>query len=66
MDSRFNNYPQRLEYAKFLERTSQRENAISYLEKLLEEFDQMTPGEQKNKQSIKNTIKSYILQYKKL
>ncbi|MEL6810935.1 MAG: hypothetical protein AAFP76_06330 [Bacteroidota bacterium] len=59
MDSSFTNYPQRLEYAKFLNERGSTSEAVSFLDKLIEEFGQMLPHERKDKRGSLRLIKSY-------
>lgn len=56
MDSSFSNYPQRLEYAKFLKVVERKEEAIAFLDSLIEEFVQMSSEERRNKRSILSNI----------
>lgn len=56
MDSSFSNYPQRLEYAKFLSAVERKEEAITFLDGLIVEFGQMSSEERRNKRSILSNI----------
>ncbi|MBX2828960.1 MAG: PLDc N-terminal domain-containing protein [Flavobacteriaceae bacterium] len=59
MDSMFTNYPQRLEYAKFLNEIGSSSEATKYLKKLIAEFGKMQPQERRDKRLIFKSIKSF-------
>ncbi len=59
MDSMYTNYPQRLEYAKFLNEIGSTSESVKYLEKLLAEFGKMQPRERRDKRQIHKSIKSF-------
>ncbi|MDC8004646.1 PLDc N-terminal domain-containing protein [Aureisphaera galaxeae] len=59
MDSMYSNYPQRLEYAKFLNEIGSTSESLKYLQKLLSEFTKMQPQERRDKRLIHKAIKSY-------
>ncbi|MDH5381031.1 MAG: hypothetical protein OEW75_09265 [Cyclobacteriaceae bacterium] len=56
MDSQFSNYPQRMEYAKFLHKTGKKSEALSKLEELREEYDHMEPYEKRLNKGLDKTI----------
>ncbi|GAB5400241.1 MAG: hypothetical protein Aureis2KO_18260 [Aureisphaera sp.] len=59
MDSMYTNYPQRLEYAKFLSENGSTSESLKHLEKLLSEFGKMQPKERRDKRLIYKAIKNY-------
>jgi hypothetical protein len=59
MDSRFINYTQRLEYARFMIAINRKEDAINHLQDLINEFEQMLPMERRDKRKQLQSIKSY-------
>lgn len=58
MDHTFTNYVQRLEYCKFLVRTSRPDAAKAKLSELLDEFEQMQDFERRHKKPIQREIKT--------
>ena len=56
MDARFSNYPQRMEYGRFLHKIGETDAGLEKLEELMDEYDQMESFEQRQKKSINRTI----------
>jgi len=59
MDIRFSNYPQRLQFAKFLNDQGQSDLALQKLGKLIAEIDSMDSFEKKSKRKIFRSIKGF-------
>jgi len=59
MDGLFCNYVNRLEYAKFMDASGEKEEAISKAEQLISEINQMDNREKKGKRAIFSAIKKF-------
>lgn len=59
MDALFSNYKQRLEFARFLVETKEKEEAIDKLDGLLDELKHMSKSEQRMKRKIYSEIQQY-------
>lgn len=56
MDSTFTNYPHRMEFAKFLNESGKREDALSKLEELMDEYDHMEAREKRQNRAVNRDI----------
>jgi hypothetical protein len=65
MDSRYSNYSHRTEFAKFLEVTDRKPEAIEMLEDLLNELDKMNSGELRPWRDDRRSIGLLLAEYKK-
>lgn len=60
MNSSYSNYPQRMEYARFLNAIDRKDEAVAFLKELLAEFDQMRPEEKRAKRMILQNIQTEL------
>lgn len=56
MDSRYSNYKQRMEFARFLHSQGRKDEALNKLDELLDEFNKMSPEERRNKRQKKSAV----------
>jgi len=64
MDIQFTNYPQRLEYSRFLHQTDQTEDALNLLEEMMEEYDKMQPKQRQSHKEINRLINDLYNDFK--
>ena len=58
-ESRYSNYPHRLEYSKFLEKIQRKAEAIELLDEMLAEFENMDSAERRQKSADRKAVKDY-------
>jgi len=66
MNERYSNYPQRMEYARFLDINARKLEAIELLEVLIEEYEQMEPYERRLKRNTHKDVKAMYKSMKRV